>query len=264
MARIRTIKPEFPQSESMGRVSRDARLAFILLWTIADDDGRLRGNSRMLASLLFPYDADAPSLIDGWLNELASQNCIVRYKARCETDTVESEYIEIHKWLAHQKIDHPTKSKIPSRKIAKPRERVAKTSVGLEGTKGPKDQGPKDRTGTKDQGAADDLCPVFESFWKAFPSGRKQGKEAAQKAFSLALKKTTAETIIRSAAEYAASPVGRGEYVKGPVPWLNQGCWDDDRAAWHRSNGKQSNPDDPSGNMGVAQRYLETLRNDEE
>ena len=59
MARIRTIKPEFPQSESMGRVSRDARLCFVMLWTIADDSGRLRGNSRMLASLLFPYDDDA-------------------------------------------------------------------------------------------------------------------------------------------------------------------------------------------------------------
>ena len=67
MARIRTIKPEFPHSESMGRVSREARLCFILLWTIADDAGRLRGNSRMLASLLYPYDDDAKKQYpDGW------------------------------------------------------------------------------------------------------------------------------------------------------------------------------------------------------
>ncbi len=46
MARIRSIKPEFPQSESMGNVSRDARLTFIQLWTLADDSGRLRGSSR--------------------------------------------------------------------------------------------------------------------------------------------------------------------------------------------------------------------------
>ena len=81
MARIRTIKPEFPHSESMGNVSRDARLAFILMWTIADDSGRLRGNSRMLASLLFPYDDDASKKMDGWINELQNQNCVVRYKA---------------------------------------------------------------------------------------------------------------------------------------------------------------------------------------
>lgn len=137
MARIRTIKPEFPQSESMGRVSRESRLCFVLLWTIADDEGRLRGNSRMLASLLYPYDDDAPHLIDGWLNELEAEGCIVRYQAEGST------YLQIAKWLSHQKIDKPSKSKIPefdgaSRILANPRESSA---LDL----GPKDQGSKDQ-----------------------------------------------------------------------------------------------------------------------
>ena len=85
MARIRTIKPEFPQSESMGRVSREARLCFILLWTICDDSGRTRASSRMLASLLYPYDEDAGKRIDGWLEELESENCIVRYEVEGNT-----------------------------------------------------------------------------------------------------------------------------------------------------------------------------------
>lgn len=108
MARIRSIKPEFPQSESMGNVSRDARLAFIEMWTLADDSGRLRGNSRMLASLLFPYDDDAPILIDGWLGELEREGCIVRYRHEC------ANYIEVCNWTVHQKIDKPSQSKIPS------------------------------------------------------------------------------------------------------------------------------------------------------
>src|SRR4051812_35993475 len=99
MARIRSIKPEFPQSESMGRVSRDSRLLFIELWTLADDSGRLRGNSRMLASLLFPYDNDAPELIDGWLGELDHEDCIRRYKIGGDS------YLQICNWLIHQKID---------------------------------------------------------------------------------------------------------------------------------------------------------------
>src|SRR6478735_5662947 len=81
LARIRTIKPEFPQSESMGRISRDSRLLFIMLWTLADDEGRLRGNSRMLASLLFPYDDDAPKLIPKWLVELEQESCVIVYEA---------------------------------------------------------------------------------------------------------------------------------------------------------------------------------------
>lgn len=108
MARIRTIKPEFPQSESMGRVSRDARLLFIMLWTLADDSGRTRAASRMLASLLFPYDDDAASLIDGWLEELEGEGCIVRYQVEGTT------YLQIAKWLSHQKIDKPSASKFPS------------------------------------------------------------------------------------------------------------------------------------------------------
>jgi hypothetical protein len=107
MARIRSIKPEFPQSESMGRVSRDARLLFVMLWPICDDHGRTRAASRMLASLLFPYDDDAPGLIDGWLDELERESCITRYEANGST------FLVVNNWLIHQKIDKPSKPQFP-------------------------------------------------------------------------------------------------------------------------------------------------------
>jgi hypothetical protein len=138
MARIRTIKPEFPQSESMGRVSRDARLLFVELWTICDDHGKARGNSRMLASLLFPYDDDAATLIDGWLDELEREACIVRYQGEGQS------YIKVENWSSHQRVDKPSESKFPDppddpRTFAKPRENSLRTK---EGTKeGTKDQG---------------------------------------------------------------------------------------------------------------------------
>lgn len=121
MGRIRTIKPEFPQSETVGKLSREARLLFVQLWTFVDDEGRSRAASRMLASLLYPYDDDAPSLIDHWLDELEANGCLQRY----EVD--ETKYLEITNWSKHQKVDHPTKSRIPafSREFAKPREPLA-------------------------------------------------------------------------------------------------------------------------------------------
>ncbi|MDR0478311.1 MAG: hypothetical protein LBH31_00605 [Burkholderiaceae bacterium] len=129
MARIRSIKPDFPQSESMGQVSREARLCFIMLWTIADDQGRLRGNSRMLASLLFPYDDDAKDHMDGWLDQLSSKGCIARY----EVDG--TRYIQVLNWIKHQKIDKPTESKLPPfneslRVFARIREDSAKAREG--------------------------------------------------------------------------------------------------------------------------------------
>lgn len=108
MGRIRSIKPEFPQSESIGRLSREARLLFIQIWTLVDDSGRARGTSRMLASLLYPYDPDAPMLIGAWLDELEREDHVRRYTVDGQT------YLDVPKFLEHQKIDKPSKSKLPA------------------------------------------------------------------------------------------------------------------------------------------------------
>jgi hypothetical protein len=91
----------------MGRVSRDARLLFIMIWTLVDDSGRTRAPSRMLASLLYPYDDDAPSLIEDWLIELETEGCVIRY------DVEGQRYLEVCNWLKHQKIDRPSKPQHP-------------------------------------------------------------------------------------------------------------------------------------------------------
>src|SRR6185312_4338126 len=120
----------FPQSETIGRLSRDARLLFVQIWTIADDDGRTRAASRMLASLLYPYDDDAPSLIDGWLGELEDAGCVVRYTHDGTT------YLEVVNWLKHQKIDRPTASKIPPSREGSPLPREG--SRALDAVSGPR------------------------------------------------------------------------------------------------------------------------------
>lgn len=82
----------------------------------------------------------------------------------------------------------------------------------------------------------------FLRFWESYPKQRRTAKASAYKAWDKALKGlqgldapdgfTWEEYLISRAAEYAASEVGRGQYVKGPESWLNGGCWDDDPAAW--------------------------------
>lgn len=111
MARIRTIKPEFPQSEVIGTISREARLLFIQLWTIADDHGRCRSAIRYLCGQLYPYDDDAIDLICDWLQELEAADLIARY-------TVDgSQYMEIVGWSKHQRVDNAGKSHIPPRTV---------------------------------------------------------------------------------------------------------------------------------------------------
>lgn len=105
--RIRSIKPEFWESESLGRVSREARLLFIGLFSCCDDHGRARASSRLLASRLFPYDEDAFKKLPAWIAELQKEGCIRLYQVDGET------YLDIPKWLNHQKIDKPSASKLP-------------------------------------------------------------------------------------------------------------------------------------------------------
>ena len=167
MARIRTIKPEFPQSESMGRVGRESRLCFILLFTLADDSGRLRGNSRMLASLLYPYDDDAKKHIDSWLTELHQEGCIVRYEIEGD------QYIQINKWLQHQKIDKPSPSKIPEfpRGFESIREEIKSSFTPAE--KEAADQG-MERKGV--EGAMAQPDGVSTSVWQDFKKHRRAKK----------------------------------------------------------------------------------------
>jgi hypothetical protein len=218
MARIRTIKPELPHSASMGKVGRESRLCFILMWTLADDVGRLRGNSRMLASLLYPYDNDAKDHIELWLTELSSQKCIEQY-------TVEgSEYIQICNWLTHQKIDKPSKSKIPykpdpSRGVAKPRD---DSSGDLR--KGPEDQGPEDQ-GSGDQGPEDHGPPasareIFLACKAEYPEGLHRGDHwlLAEREIGLRLEEgVSPATLIAATRDYAAQQAALGNLGKNEV-----------------------------------------------
>lgn len=212
MARIRSIKPEFPQSESMGNVSRDARLTFIMLWTLADDEGRLRGNSRMLASLLFPYDDDAPSLIDTWLGELEKEQCIQRYKIEGQN------YIQLCNWLNHQKIDHPSKSKIPP--FAKPRESSRKLVVGSR-IKGSKDQGEEGKgrgeEGDKPPvGPAPDAVETIFAYWQKKMDSPKSALDGNRRGLiEKALKSYTPEQICKAIRGCSKTPHNMGDNERG-------------------------------------------------
>jgi hypothetical protein len=262
MARIRTIKPEFPHSESMGRVSRDARLLFMLSWTIVDDFGRARGASRLLASLLYPYDDDAPALMDGWLTELEDEGCVRRY----EVDG--TQYLEICNWLKHQKIDHPSRSKFPgpddisSETLAKPREDVADPRASR-ARAGPrtKDLGPRtkdldqeeegsgrarSREGTEEnpgecRNPAAWPADYREQFEAAYP--HKVGMAVALKALDAARSsgRVSWRVVIEALEAYAAKTDDRAWC--NPKTWIEQERWND-RPAKPPSNGAKPSPGD--------------------
>ena len=170
MARIRTIKPELPHSQSMGNVSRDARLLFILLWGLCDDHGKARGSSSLLAGLLFPYDRDAPDLIDGWIDELMRERCIERYGVDGAI------YVRVLNWRDHQRIEKPSATRFPDPSpngrggLVEEQETPPESSALDQGSgKGPKDpgrdRGPKERDrGRAREAAAAAALPAVQVF----------------------------------------------------------------------------------------------------
>ena len=91
----------------MRRVSRDARLLFVQLWTIVDDQGRTPAEPDDLVAVLYPSDFDAERYMQLWLDELEAEGCIERY------DVEGIDYLRVVHWHKHLQISHPTKSRLP-------------------------------------------------------------------------------------------------------------------------------------------------------
>lgn len=108
MGRIRSIKPEFPQSETIGRLSRDARLLFLQLWTVCDDYGRCRAAAPLLAGQLYPYDEDALQNMPAWLAELEREGLVQLYVID------RSSYLAVLGWSKHQRVDNAGKAMVPA------------------------------------------------------------------------------------------------------------------------------------------------------
>lgn len=100
MPRIRTIKPEFFQHESLYDAERESglplRVAFAGLWTVADKSGRFEWRVRQLKLNVLPYDECDFSAV---LSALESYGFIVRY------DVEEKSYGCIPSWAQHQHVN---------------------------------------------------------------------------------------------------------------------------------------------------------------
>ena len=108
MARIRTIKPDAFTSDSLSAVPRGVRWTFAGLWTYLDDSGRGRDDVRLIKAALYPLDDEVSlKVLSDDLEQLVKVGCICRY------EVAGKEYLHVPEW-SHQKISHPTASKLPS------------------------------------------------------------------------------------------------------------------------------------------------------
>lgn len=108
MARKRMLSPEIWESESFSSLSDFQKIVFIGLISLADDEGRGKANPSFIKSTLFPYDEN---------RRVAEVKSALSQIARCTStqfyNVNGSEYYFLTSWKKWQKIDKPSKSKLP-------------------------------------------------------------------------------------------------------------------------------------------------------
>lgn len=108
MARKRMLSPEIWESESFSSLSDFQKIVFIGLISLADDEGRGKANPSFIKSTLFPYDEN---------RRVAEVKSALSQIARCTStqfyNVNGSEYYLLTSWNKWQKIDKPSKSKLP-------------------------------------------------------------------------------------------------------------------------------------------------------
>lgn len=145
MPRIRSIKPEFWQDQKLSRLPALTRLVYICLWSMADDEGRVEADSETVWHFGFPRE-DRGEVAKS-LRVLAESSRIVLYRGANG-----SECIAIPRWLSHQKIDKPSRSKIEA-PPAFSADSANPPRTFVEDSTTDRDQGSGIREGIKDQGS---------------------------------------------------------------------------------------------------------------
>ena len=106
MARKRQLPPDICHWPAFQNLTHDARLLYVLLYTMADDKGRIPDEPGLFAYKLFPGETAFALKIEACLREIDREGLIGRYEVaqfRC---------LVICAW-SRQEVRHPTRSKLP-------------------------------------------------------------------------------------------------------------------------------------------------------
>ncbi len=112
MARQRFIWPSLWSSEQIGELSYGARLLFIGIFSLADDEGRIKASSKFLRVQIFPYDDGAE--IEKWKREIQEKKLAQFYHVG------EEEFVFLPTWEKYQKPKYPRPSSIPPPSLGEP------------------------------------------------------------------------------------------------------------------------------------------------
>lgn len=214
-------------SEQVSKLSRDARILYIGLITLGDDDGRLKGSPLLIRSQIFPYDDDIKvSDVSKWLGEIEAQKLIARYEIEGTS------YYYHPKWEDYQLLreDRRRESNIPAPLF----EFSGIATNGQQNDNQMTTKSPHKISKVKiskvkiiDTVGADG---GFQVFWGKYP--RKVSRKAAWKVWQkIKPDEALLSKILRSLEVYSASDQwvkDAGRYIPHAATWLNGERWEDE------------------------------------
>lgn len=115
MARKRMLSPDFFTSRPVNSLSFSAMITFAGLWTYFDDYGRGEDDPALVKAAVWPRRRSmTEARVAADLDSIAAQELICRYTV------AQVRLIHSPNWGEHQKISHPTASKLPPCKEHEP------------------------------------------------------------------------------------------------------------------------------------------------
>ncbi len=228
----RMLHTDIWKSKQVSSLSIQARLLFVGLITLGDDDGRLKGDAALLRSEIFPRDAKVTVQdVTKWLGEIVKIGLVLKYEADGE------EYLAHPNWTRYQTLrsDRRKESHIPA------------PPVGLVPTVGQPDgnhSGAQDKEreekARKEKELREAIDMGFQSFWKDYPN--KTAKKKAQESWERVMREKTnidqftvlLRTIFLGLERAKKSQQwlkDGGQYIPHPTTWLNQARWNDEGTA---------------------------------
>jgi hypothetical protein len=106
VARIRSLKPDIWHSHDICQLTVLGRLVWVILITQADDEGRMHIDAHHLAKT-YLQDGHLTSAVQSQLVRMQSTRMLTMYK-----DVSTQPVVALHNFPSHQKISHPTPSRI--------------------------------------------------------------------------------------------------------------------------------------------------------
>jgi hypothetical protein len=115
VARIRTIKPSFWESQTIAAMSRDARLLALALISMSDDQGRFVATPAKIMGHAYPHDDNVSTAqVKRWLDEVTKRRDPDEPPFAVLYEVDGCRYGWLPKWRNHQRISKPQPSTLPA------------------------------------------------------------------------------------------------------------------------------------------------------